>query len=31
MFASKELSEMTPVGTEVIVYESRKGKGIALR
>jgi len=25
MFASKELSEMTPVGTEVIVYESRKG------
>ena len=29
MFASKELSEMTPVGTEVIVYES--GKGIALR
>src|SRR6185436_9323205 len=29
MFASKELSEMTPVGTEVIVYESRKG--IALR
>jgi hypothetical protein len=29
MFASKELSEMTPIGTEVIVYES--GKGIALR
>lgn len=29
MFASKELSEMTPVGTEVIVYES--GKRIALR
>ena len=29
MFASKELSEMTPVGTEVIVYES--GKGIGFR
>ena len=29
MFASKELSEMTPIGTEVIVYQS--GKGIALR
>lgn len=29
MFAAKELSEMTPIGTEVIVYES--GKGIALR
>lgn len=29
MFASKELSEMTPVGTEVLVYDS--GKGIALR
>ena len=28
MFAAKELSEITPVGTEVIVYES--GKVIAV-
>ena len=29
MYASKELSEMTPVGTEVIVYETGKEIGLS--
>lgn len=31
MFAAVELSEMTPVGTEVVVYNGSSGKGIAQR